>query len=106
MNENGIVITFDTDWADDRILDDLLNLLATYNIRATFFCTNKSSCDFSNHEIGIHPNFKSLEFDRHVSELKDIFPDATGLRSHSLFFSERLRPVYFKYGIEYTSNYM
>ena len=103
---NDICITLDTDWVTDEVLDFTLNILAQHGIKATFFCTNKTDCDLSNHEIAIHPNFTSMDFEKHVFEILDLFPESKGMRSHSLFFSERLRPVLAKYDIRYTSNNM
>lgn len=103
---NDISITVDTDWAPDLILEYTLNLLSISGINATFFCTNATDCDFGDHEQAIHPNFTSMDLDGHIARMMEIFPDAKGLRSHSLFFSERMRPVLAKKGIQYCSNVM
>jgi hypothetical protein len=99
-------ISFDTDWVPDKVLDHTLSLLDEHNITATFFCTNKTECDLSNHEIAIHPNFTTLDIEKHFLEILDLFPDSKGLRSHSLFFTERMRPLLAKHGFNYTSNTM
>jgi hypothetical protein len=103
---NIFSISLDTDWVNDEILDFTLEILSKHGIKATFFCTNKTSCDLTDHEVGIHPNFTTMDLEKHVSEMLDLFPDSKGLRSHSLFFSERLRPILANNNIKYTSNTM
>ena len=103
---NDISITVDTDWVPDLILDDTINLLSKFGIDGTFFCTNATDCDFGTHEQAIHPNFLSMNFEKHISEILELFPTAKGFRSHSLFFTERLRPILAKKDINYCSNVM
>ena len=104
--ENSFVITIDTDWVTDRVLDDTLQLLADHGVDATLFMTNKTGVDTGNHEIALHPNYTSMDLERHFCERLNEFPEAKGVRSHSLFFSERLRAIYHKYNMEYQSNQM
>ncbi|TND05925.1 MAG: hypothetical protein FD123_3616 [Bacteroidetes bacterium] len=102
-----IVFTMDTDWACDEILEYALAVFQEYNMAITLFMTNKTGARINEkHEIAIHPNFVSLEFEKHIAERLDDFPDAKGCRSHSLFFTERFRPIFAKYKIEYQSNSM
>lgn len=103
---NTFSISIDTDWVSDDVLQFTIDLINRFGIQATFFCTNQTDCDFNKHEIAIHPNFTSLDFNRHIDEMLSIFPMAKGIRSHSLFYSERMRPIFYQKGIEYTSNYM
>ena len=39
-----------------------------------------------------------------IRELKQMYPQARGLRSHSLFFTERFRPLYEEFGMTYDAN--
>ena len=96
----------DMDWAPDEVVRYSLDILDAYGIKATLFMTNKLGVSVEPHEKGIHPNFTSIDFEKHISERLDDFPQTKGARSHSLFFSERFRPLYEKYGIEYDSNVM
>lgn len=105
-NKSTISITLDMDWAPEEIIDYSLKLLSQYNVTATLFMTNKISCHISQHEIAIHPNFRSMKFEKHFTKYISIYPNIKGMRSHSLFFSERFRPFYKKFGIEYQSNVM
>lgn len=105
-NLNNFVITLDLDWAPDEVLKYTLNLLKSFNIPATLFMTNKSLLSLEGYEVGIHPSFTSLNFSKHISPLIKYFPDAIGTRSHSLFYTERLREVYPQFQLKYQSNMM
>jgi peptidoglycan/xylan/chitin deacetylase (PgdA/CDA1 family) len=96
----------DMDWAPDEVIDYSMALLAEHGIKATLFMTNTVGADTTGHELAIHPNFTTIDFEKHVAERLEEFPEAKGTRSHSLMYTERLRPVYEKYGIEYQSNTM
>lgn len=98
-------MTFDVDWADDRVLAYTVDLLDRHNIKGTFFCTHKVS--LGDHEHALHPNYDGLlDREKAVGELKDTFPDAHGVRSHRMDFAlGRDIGIYEKYGISYDSNY-
>jgi hypothetical protein len=96
----------DMDWAPEEVIDYSLALLDEYGISATLFMTNKVELHTRAHELAIHPNFVSVDFEKHLAERLEDFPDAKGTRSHSLFYTERLRPLYMKFGLEYQSNAM
>lgn len=90
-----IAITFDVDWAPDRIVQDVLSVLDERSAPATLFCTNYTldkSGNSSNpaafldrrHEIALHPDFQNAadcgaEWDRLVR----LYPTARGWRSHN-----------------------
>lgn len=108
--KNRVCITLDVDWVNDKILDYVIELLDTYNIKATFFATHDSallkqlgSIQF---EIGLHPNFNNsnCDFYKPLYELKEIYPDAIGARSHSLFVSSNILMNYKNIGLQYESN--
>ena len=101
-----VVITMDIDWAPDEVVQYAFDILNKYQIKATIFMTHKMGVGHAPHEIGIHPNFTSIDFEKHLVERLDDFPGIKGARSHSLLFSERFRPLYEKYNIEYDSNSM
>jgi hypothetical protein len=100
-----IALTFDIDWADDRVLAHTLELLAQYQVKATFFCTHK--VPLGDHEYALHPNYDNpVDRERVIAELKEIFPEAHGVRSHRMDFAlGRDISIYEKYGISYDSNY-
>ena len=104
--DRQIAITLDMDWVPDEVIEDSLELLAKHSIRATLFMTNSTTLDLDGHELAIHPNFSTTDIERHIEERLNDFPEAKGTRSHSLFFTEHLRALYARYGIEYQSNVM
>jgi hypothetical protein len=98
-----IAITVDTDWAPVEIVQSTIELIKSYGCKVTLFCTN--ALEAAADEIAIHPHFTDVsDLRAPVRELKRAFPQARGTRSHSLFFTERLRPVYSEYGLVYDSN--
>jgi len=108
---NDFSITIDMDWAPKEVLEDCLDLLNKYNIKATFFCTGSLNIDkikFKNHELAIHPNYKNNDIktvEKSIKELMQIYPKTKGIRSHNLFNSSLFYPIYEKFGLEYESNY-
>lgn len=104
-----ISITSDIDWANDKVISYMLDILKQYNIQATLFCTHDVSAvkNIKNHELGIHPNFMVRKSNASViKELKALFPEARGIRSHCLYVHDRLFDIYPDFGIEYESNYL
>lgn len=115
---NNIFLTFDIDWAHEEVIEDTLELCDSYSVSATFFATHKSAAlkngaiDLTRHELGIHPNFNPLlknqsskgDFSRICSDLKNDFPDATSVRSHSLCFGSLIQTSYEKLGLTHDSS--
>jgi len=104
--EPVISITIDIEWAPDELIEYTLSHLDNFGIIATFFCTHKHGVKIRGHEIAIHPNFnKCDDYAYTLEKLIKIFPQAKGIRSHSLFTCSRLYPIYKRFGITYESNY-
>ncbi len=87
-----LAITFDIDWAADEIIQYTVNFLQDHGVKATLFATHKSdylqSLDNNLYEIALHPNFnQDTNYFKIIKDLKNIYPDAIGIRSHSLFQS-------------------
>ena len=115
-----IYLTFDIDWAHDEIIQDVILILEEYSASATFFATHKSKFldnyfgKRENFEIGIHPNFNPLlngmsdgkNFHKICCELKEHFPNATAVRSHSLCFGSLIQTSYERLGITHDSSIM
>ncbi len=111
-------LTFDIDWASDAILQETVSLLKKYNAKATFFATHLSPFikeleKDSDFEIGLHPNFNNLlngcdkdnkNYQQVVDELKAIYPDALGVRSHSLTQSSSILEAFISAGLKYDVN--
>ncbi len=103
-NLNSILITLDTDWAPDFVLEYVADILIENNVPATWFVTHnsmvvkklkKESCLF---ELGIHPNFLpgSTQGDSPQEVLNrcmKIIPDAVSMRSHSVYQSAPLLSI-------------
>jgi len=107
---NKICISFDVDWAKDAMIEPLIRTLQEHKIKATFFATHHSellaNIDNSQFEIGIHPNFNNStnDFEKPITDLLKIYPNAKGVRSHSLFESGKILFLFQKYGLKYVSN--
>lgn len=105
-----VCLTFDVDWASEPVLEHLINKLTDLNLSATFFATHDSevlkSLNSDFFEVGIHPNFNHSKGDiiTPIKELKKIYPNAIGGRSHSLFSSSNILEEYEKAGLKYESN--
>lgn len=94
---NVEMITFDVDWADDTVLNYVIDLLENKKIKSTWFVTHKSKAierilNNPLFETGIHPNF--LENSSHgkthrevFQYFKDNFPEAVSIRPHALMAS-------------------
>ena len=106
---DDLVITIDTDWTSDKVLESCFDLLNNYKVRATFFCTGPLNIDenkLKNHELAIHPNYKNIKrLGKEIEELLKIYPQTKGIRSHSLFTFSRLYPIYKRFNLKYESNY-
>lgn len=109
------VFTSDVDWAPEEVIEDTISLFAEHNAKITFFSTHRSEqllrADRNFVEIGIHPNFNKLLFnndlqkpDEIVRELLQIYPEAVGVRSHSLSQSSGLVNLFKASGLKYESN--
>ncbi len=105
---NVISLTFDLEWAPDPVLKDVLSILRDHDIKSTMFSTHKDGIKMQGHERGLHPNFlrEDSSESETLSEIKNIFPQSKGIRSHSLYIHSPLRELYASKGIEYESNYM
>lgn len=110
-----IVFTSDIDWANELVISDTLNLFSNYKIKCTLFATHKSKeinqCDRNLFEIGIHPNFNKNVISGNgrpaqeiLNDLIKIYPEAIGVRSHSITTSSLLLETFKKNGIKYESN--
>jgi len=103
---NKICITLDIDWVPDKIIEYVVELLEGYQIKATFFATHDSaflkSLDRKKYEIGIHPNFEDRnDYNKVVSDLKRVYPEAIGVRAHGLVQSTRIYKLFIANGLKY-----
>ena len=110
-----ISITSDVDWAPSPVIEDMVDLLDDYNVRGTIFSTHDDGLALDDHERGIHPNFfKDMGGEQLtdksqravLEEILEIFPEATGTRSHCLYTNSLLQFLYPDLGIQYESNFL
>ena len=105
-----ICLTFDIEWAPDEITHQILLRIEEAGVKATLFATHESrslaSLDERRFEIGLHPNFDNAQgdFESPLRELKALYPQARGGRSHRLYVSSHILQMYRKYGLKYESN--
>lgn len=104
------VVTMDTDWVPQFVLDHLLGLLSEAKVKATIFCTGVyDGIDAGGHEVGLHPNLMSdsTQGDGEediLSSLKSAMPEAVGVRTHRHYWHGGLLPLYKRHGIAYDSS--
>jgi hypothetical protein len=99
--KSSIVLTLDTDWAPDFVIDDVADLLTESRVRSTWFITHDSPAlaRLRQHpewiELGIHPNFMpgSTHGDTPEAVLRhcvEMVPSAQSMRTHGLLQSAPL----------------
>lgn len=110
-----IIFTSDIDWASETVIQDTIDLFEKYQIKCTLFATHKSKsidlCNRNLFEIGIHPNFNEniingsgIPAKEIVQNLVQFYPEAIGVRSHSITTSGLLLEIFKEKGIQYESN--
>jgi peptidoglycan/xylan/chitin deacetylase (PgdA/CDA1 family) len=115
--DNEIYLTFDTDWADEAVLRDTLDVVDAREVAATVFATHASPLltGLAGHpriEVGLHPNFNPLlepepgaaDAATRLGELHGLFPAAVSIRSHSLLQSSGLQYLFANRGLTYEVN--
>tara|TARA_B110000046_G_scaffold22868_1_gene21620 strand:+ start:3026 stop:3748 length:723 start_codon:yes stop_codon:yes gene_type:complete len=116
--EGKAILSFDIDWAIDPVVNDVLDLLDSVNIKATFFITHQTPIldrirANPNYELGIHPNFNplieqkphALSAKQTLENLLTIVPEAKVIRSHGMTHSGSWLTIYKEMGIKYLSQY-
>ena len=113
-DQYGIVLSFDTDWCPDSMIEPILQKLRQFNIKSTWFVTNDSPLIQSMKEdplveLGIHPNFlpdstQGKTYDEILCNLIKIVPDAVSVRNHTLYWSSGLLDRFERFGIKYDSS--
>src|ERR1700687_1418981 len=114
--KQNLIITFDTDWCPDFVIEHVRDLLLKYNVKSTWFVTNESKAiqtlkKNKLFEIGIHPNFLTNsthgnDFNSIMTHMKRIAPNAKSIRTHALVESTLMLSQYKNYGIQNDSTYL
>jgi hypothetical protein len=117
--KNKIFLTIDLEWANDEVINFLVDLLIQHDVKATFFLTHYSKAVKrilhykKNFSVGLHPNYNNLLDNREEkkSDYRKIFLNLfykfkgiKMVRSHSLVNSSKLTSFYKKKGIKFVSN--
>ena len=116
--EGKLFLTFDVDWAHDDVIGDVIDLVESVDVSATWFITHRSKAldrlrANPNFEIGIHPNFNPLLLGDTTSgtsaaevleRIKSIVPEATSVRSHSLAQGSLLQQKFLSIGLTHDCN--
>ena len=101
ISQPPFVITLDTDWAPDFVMDSVAETLIREKVRATWFVTHQSPsierlrAHRDLFELGIHPNFSKGSTQGTTAEnvLKycmDVVPNALSMRTHGLVQSTEI----------------
>lgn len=118
--QDSCYITFDIDWASDKILEYTLDIIEKYNVKATFFVTHetillKRMRENPNIELGIHPNFNFLlngdfRYGKNMKEVAEYFlkivPEAVSVRSHSLTNQSNMFDIFSQLGLKFECNFL
>lgn len=117
--ERRIFLTFDLDWAHDRVIEHTVDLVETAGVPATWFVTHETPLierlrANPSFELGIHPNFLPLLMQRDrvkgddaaevLDRLLAVVPEAKSVRSHSLVQSGRLLKLFRDRGLTHDVN--
>lgn len=118
--QQPVFLTIDIDWADDSVLADTIDLVEGSGAAATWFVTHETSLlarlrENPAFELGIHPNFNHLltgepaagnahSAEEVLGRLRQLVPEAAGMRSHSLTQSSRLLDLAQQLGLAYDAN--
>lgn len=108
--KSKVIITMDTDWAPDFVVQSVLQALALKRLNATVFCTDSMNIDFfENIEYGIHPNFMGDSTQGHsedeiLQHLLNLYPEAKGIRTHRLYYHSGLNTKFLDHGLKYDSS--
>ena len=116
--QGKLFLTFDADWAHDDVIGDVIDLVEGADVPATWFITHHSEIldrlrENPNFEIGIHPNFNPLLLGDNskgrnsaevLEKIKDVVPEATSVRSHSLAQGSLLQQEFSNIGLTHDCN--
>jgi len=111
--EDNLFLTFDIDWANDKVIEYCLDIIEKANIKSTWFVTHECKIldrlrENPNIELGIHPNFNFLlngdiKNGRNSEEIIDnilkIVPTAKSIRSHAMTQSSNLLQLFYTKGL-------
>lgn len=105
-----LILTLDTNWAPQFVIDHALAILDEYDIPATFFCTSPYIFPPSPIiEQALYPNLMP-DSTQGVTEkeclyaMRSLYPDAVGIRTHRLYWHGLLPGLFKNVGMRYDSS--
>ncbi|MFL6069412.1 MAG: hypothetical protein ACJ74N_16940 [Gaiellaceae bacterium] len=101
-----ICLSFDTDHVDEARMGEFLDAVPIPG-SGTFFCTQRyTHLAALHHELGPHPTLEAgTDWDAALQEGRELFPEATGWRSHTCIFSHMLALQLAKLGYVYATTH-
>jgi polysaccharide deactylase WbmS-like protein len=114
-----LFLTFDIDWAHDKVVEDTLSLVANAGVPATWFITHDTPLLSEMRlqeewELGLHPNFNKLlagdpgngaNAPEVVKRIIEIVPEARSVRSHSLTQNGNVLDLFKSLGLTHDVNH-
>lgn len=111
-----IVFTMDIDWAPESVIRYCLEIFEHYQVKCTIFATHHSKtlmgCSRELFEIAVHPNFNPIlerKTNKTVQEILNditkIYPEAKGVRCHSMTQNTNLLNQFALHGFIYEANH-
>ncbi|HJB66737.1 MAG TPA: hypothetical protein H9768_10740 [Candidatus Mailhella merdavium] len=109
MCQTTFVITLDTDWVPQYVLDVALEQLREYKLPATVFCTSPYVFADDNIEPALHPNFfpgssHGTTETECLGTVRAMYPLARGSRSHAYYWHSRMYALLTELGLNYDSS--
>ena len=109
LNElDSVILTCDVDWAPDYAVKSVIELIGKYGFKINIFATHKSEVlqqKFNHVNVGLHPDFTRPSqkdwFDKKILNLKEIYPNSKGMRSHRNFFGQNIGDLAYQAGLKY-----
>ncbi len=116
--KDSVFLTIDIDWANDGVINHMLDLIEKAGVNCTIFVTHQTPVlermrKMENIELGIHPNFNFLlngdqRFGKTAYEVvnyfKAIVPEAVSARSHSITQGSVIYDAFINNGIQFDCN--
>lgn len=101
------VFTMDTDWAEPYMIRHALDIFERHGVRATVFATHAiDRSAIGDHDIALHLKVTADNgFSTNVAELKALYPEAKGARTHGLYHDYSLIGLYKQHGLVFDSTY-
>jgi len=113
-NENGLTtfsVTADVDWAPNYAVERFLTIIDDAGVSASIYATH-DQCSLkglpNSIEVGLHPDntryHPEYGISRKLLDLRELFPDAVGVRCHRNFFGQNVAQLAVAAGMTYDAS--